>query len=67
MPSLVSAVSSFRKKVHYLVHVISKEGIAADLKNIRTIMEWETPGNVDEIILFMGLPGYYNRFIKKFS
>ena len=30
-------------------------------------MEWETPKNVEEVISFMGLAGYYRRFIKNFS
>jgi len=30
-------------------------------------MEWEAPRNVDEVISFIGLVGYYRRFIKKFS
>jgi len=44
-----------------------KEGITVDLKKIRAIMEWETPNNVDEVISFMGLAGYYMRFIMNFS
>jgi len=30
-------------------------------------MEWESPKNVDEVRSFMGLEGYYKRFIKNFS
>lgn len=54
-------------KVHYLGHVVSKEGIAMDTKNMKAIMEWETPRNVDEVRSFMGPVGYYKRFIRKFS
>jgi hypothetical protein len=57
----------FQKQVHYLGHVISNEGIALDPNNIRSIMEWPTPKDLSDIKSFMGLAGYYRRFIKGFS
>jgi len=54
-------------KVHYLGHVVSKEGISVDPENIRVIMEWATPRNMDEVRSLMGLIGDYKRFIKNFS
>jgi len=50
-----------------LGHVVSKEGIAVDPEKIRAIMEWVAPKSVDEVRCFMGLAGYYKRFIKNFS
>ncbi len=41
--------SFFQTEVHYLGHVVSKEGITIDPGNIRAIMEWAAPKNVDGI------------------
>ena len=45
----LSKCSFFQKEVHYLGHVVSKEGIVVDPENIRAIMEWEALRNVDEV------------------
>jgi len=50
-----------------LGHIIYKEGIAMDTENIEAIKGWTTPKNVIELGSFMGLVGYYRRFIIEFS
>ena len=57
----------FKEQVQYLGHVITKNGIVVDLEKIKTIMEWPIPKNVADIRSFMGLGGYYRRFIELFS
>lgn len=67
MYSKHSKCGLFQTKVHYLGHVVSKEGIIVDPKNIRAIMEWENPRNMDEVRSFIAFASYYKRSIRKFS
>jgi hypothetical protein len=57
----------FQIQVHYLGHVIYEEGVVVDPDKIKSIMDWPTQKDVFDIRSFMGLAGYYRRFIKRFS
>lgn len=57
----------YKEQIQYLGHIITKEGIAVDPENIRTIMEWPMPKDVVDIRSFMGLAGYYRQFVEGFS
>jgi hypothetical protein len=59
--------SFYQKQIHYLGHIILKDGIAVDPEKVEAIREWSTPKNVTEARSFMGLAGYYKRFIGGFS
>jgi hypothetical protein len=54
-------------KVPFLGHIISNGGIAVDPAKVKEIMEWRVPTTVTEIRSFLGLAGYYRRFIDGFS
>ena len=54
-------------EVSFLGHIVSKEGIRVDPKKIEVVVEWKSPRNVTEIRSFLGLAGYYRRFVKGFS
>ena len=54
-------------KVVFLGHVVSKKGIFVDPKKIETVVVWERPTNVTKVKSFLGLAGYYRRFVEGFS
>jgi hypothetical protein len=67
MYAKLSKFSFYQNQIHYLGHIIIKDGIAMDPKKIETIIEWSAPRNVAKVKSFMGLDGYYIRFIVGFS
>jgi hypothetical protein len=55
----LSKCSFYQSKIHYLGHIISREGIIVDPTKVEAIMEWPALTNVQEVHRFMGLVGYY--------
>ena len=53
-------------EVSFLEHIVSEEGIRVDPSKIKVILEWKPSRNVTEVRSFLGLPGYYKRFVKGF-
>ena len=54
-------------EVKFLRHVVSASGVFVDLEKVEAVMSWERPKSVFEIHSFLGLVGYYRRFIEDFS
>jgi hypothetical protein len=55
------------KHVAFLGHVISKGGISVDSSKVQDVLSWNAPTSVGDIQSFLGLAGYYQRFIEGFS
>ncbi|KAJ9177049.1 hypothetical protein P3X46_012303, partial [Hevea brasiliensis] len=54
-------------EIAFLGHIVSADGIRVDPKKIEAVMEWKPPRNTTEVRSFLGLAGYYRRFVKGFS
>lgn len=57
----------FQKRVKYLGHIISSQGVSTDPEKISAVVNWKRPSNLLELSSFLGFASYYRRFVEGFA
>lgn len=62
-----SKCSFGQQKIDYLGHVVSAGGVEMDPSKVQTVTDWPTPMSVSQLRGFLGLSGYYRKFVRGYA
>ncbi|XP_061352879.1 uncharacterized mitochondrial protein AtMg00860-like, partial [Gastrolobium bilobum] len=63
----LSKCSFATSSIQFLGHIVSSDGVAPDPDKVIAVSEWPTPTTVTQVRAFLGLSGYYQKFIKGYA
>lgn len=56
-----------RQSISYLGHIVSNHGVSTDPKKVQPVQRWPQPKDIKELRSFLGLAGYYRKFVQHFA